>query len=243
MVSVGNGGQQDLYAVLGVAPDATSDEIARAFRERAKRLHPDVSQEPHAEAAFKDLVAANEILSNPAARAEYDRSRAPGPPMTSAAYRYPAYRRRSRSTLPIILAAVACMIVLLIVFASLGKQLGNNVTDPGTSNVGTRVLATRIVKYGVPYVRYFKPDGTPLEFPDPTPQAGSAPVGSSVYVRYLQNYPELGPLPDTPGRVPTASDAHKVLWLTGLGTAIILGTGALLRYLSRRRKREPAFRY
>src|SRR5215831_8113864 len=97
MVGVGDGGQQDLYAVLGVAPTATSGEISHAFRERAKRLHPDVNQEPHAEEAFKDLVAANEVLSNPAARAEYDRSRAPGPPMSSTTYGYSPYRRRSRS--------------------------------------------------------------------------------------------------------------------------------------------------
>jgi hypothetical protein len=241
MVSVGNGGQQDLYAVLGVAPTATSDEIARAFRERAKRLHPDINQAPHAEDAFKDLVAANEILSNPSSRAEYDKSRVPGGPPPAAYRTYSPYRRRSRSTLPIIMAAVICMVVLLFVFASLGKSLGNSVTNPGTSNIGKRVLATRINKDGMAYVRYFEPDGTPLEFPDPTPQAGSAPIGSSVYVRYLPKYPELGPFPDTSGRAPTASDAYKVQILMGIGAVIILGTGALLRYLSSRRKRALRF--
>ena len=67
----------DLYDVLGVAPSASSGEIAAAFRARAKRLHPD--RNPDATEQFKDLTLAYRTLSRPHARAAYDqRHRARG---------------------------------------------------------------------------------------------------------------------------------------------------------------------
>jgi curved DNA-binding protein len=67
----------DYYAVLGVARTATKEEIQRAYRKLARRFHPDVSQEPDAEARFKEINAAYEVLSNPEKRAQYDN---PAPP-------------------------------------------------------------------------------------------------------------------------------------------------------------------
>jgi hypothetical protein len=68
----------DLYDLLGVAPSASSGEIAAAFRARAKRLHPD--RNPDTTEQFKDLTLAYWTLSRPHARAAYDeRHRARGP--------------------------------------------------------------------------------------------------------------------------------------------------------------------
>jgi DnaJ-class molecular chaperone len=65
---------QTPYDVLGVKPGATADEIRNAYRKLAKEFHPDLNPgKPAAEARFKAVTAANDILSDPDKRARYDR--------------------------------------------------------------------------------------------------------------------------------------------------------------------------
>jgi curved DNA-binding protein len=63
---------KDYYAVMGVGRDASQDEIKRAYRKLARKYHPDVSKEPDAEARFKELGEAYEVLKDPEKRAAYD---------------------------------------------------------------------------------------------------------------------------------------------------------------------------
>jgi curved DNA-binding protein len=57
---------------MGVARDATQDEIKRTYRKLARKYHPDVSKEPDAEARFKEVGEAYEVLKDPEKRAAYD---------------------------------------------------------------------------------------------------------------------------------------------------------------------------
>ena len=66
-------GERSYYDVLGVVPNASQDDIKRAYRRLAKAYHPDVNRDPDADARFKEINEANQILSAPDRRTQYDR--------------------------------------------------------------------------------------------------------------------------------------------------------------------------
>jgi len=63
---------QDYYATLGVARDASADDIKKSYRKLARKYHPDVSKEKDAEEKFKEVQVAYDTLSDPEKRAAYD---------------------------------------------------------------------------------------------------------------------------------------------------------------------------
>ena len=63
---------KDYYKTLGVSRTASQEDIKRAYRKLARKYHPDVSKEPNAEARFKEINEANEVLKDAEKRATYD---------------------------------------------------------------------------------------------------------------------------------------------------------------------------
>jgi len=71
--------KRDYYEVLGVNRDSTPDEIKRSFRRLARQYHPDVNKDSDAEARFKEINEAYEVLSDAEKRATYDNFGHAGP--------------------------------------------------------------------------------------------------------------------------------------------------------------------
>lgn len=64
--------KRDYYEVLGIAKGASDDEIKKAYRKMAKKYHPDVNKDADAEAKFKEINEAYEVLGDPQKKATYD---------------------------------------------------------------------------------------------------------------------------------------------------------------------------
>jgi molecular chaperone DnaJ len=64
--------ERDFYVILGVERTATDAEIKRAFRKLAQQWHPDVNTDPAAQAQFKEINEAYQVLSDPDRRSRYD---------------------------------------------------------------------------------------------------------------------------------------------------------------------------
>ena len=71
--------KKNYYEILGIAEDADEDEIKKAYRKAAMQHHPDRNKDnPAAEEKFKEANEANEVLSNPQKRQQYDAFRKGG---------------------------------------------------------------------------------------------------------------------------------------------------------------------
>ncbi|VVB53734.1 Chaperone protein DnaJ [uncultured archaeon] len=63
---------RDYYEILGVGRDATAEDVKKAYRSLAKKIHPDINKSPDAEAKFKELSEAYEVLADQDKRVRYD---------------------------------------------------------------------------------------------------------------------------------------------------------------------------
>ena len=79
---------KDYYNILGVAKDASADEIKRSYRALAMRYHPDKNSSVEAEEVFKEITEAYSVLNEPERRKRYDFELFPeGAPVSVAAPR------------------------------------------------------------------------------------------------------------------------------------------------------------
>jgi hypothetical protein len=120
--------RDDLYEVLGLTPDASSDEIAAAFRCHAKRLHPDRNPgDLRAAEQFKELTLAYQTLIRPGSREAYDERHhqparsAPTGPVAPTATHDPIFRtpRRARAAIWAGIACFALGVVSAVLMAAL----------------------------------------------------------------------------------------------------------------------------
>jgi len=65
----------DLYSALGIAQSASDEQVQQAFRELARKYHPDVNKTPEAHLKFVELLKAYDVLKDADKRAAYDAAR------------------------------------------------------------------------------------------------------------------------------------------------------------------------
>jgi curved DNA-binding protein CbpA len=184
----------DYYALLGVDSSVSGDDLARAFRSRAKEIHPDTSDDPDAARKFSDLVAAYSVLSNHRTRREYDDSRGPrtvsaarvSPAGAPGAYDRPVARvakpapkqwtRRRAWT-----ALVAGAVVALVGFGAAALTWQLHQSDARRHARFFPVDATRVANGEIMFVAR---DGKVIRTREPQQHGEGNGLGPSVRVRY-----------------------------------------------------------
>jgi DnaJ-like protein/uncharacterized protein DUF3592 len=189
----------DPYAVLGVDHAASGDEIAKAFRTRAKELHPDSGAAADTTEEFSELVAAYDLLSNHRTRREYDHAvavaarpvparsgaePAAGPNRDGALVRLSG-QRWTRRTAWIALVA-GTVVALLGVFASI-VTWDLHETDARRHARYDPVSATRVGNGEIMFVTH---DGRVVRTREPTQHGEGNGLGPTVAVRYDPNDPQ-----------------------------------------------------
>lgn len=67
---------KDYYSIMGVSPEASAEEIKKAYKKLARKYHPDVSHEADAQVRFQEIGEAYDVLKDASKREEYDQYRA-----------------------------------------------------------------------------------------------------------------------------------------------------------------------
>jgi curved DNA-binding protein CbpA len=178
----------DFYAVLGVDPAATADEITAAYRSRAKRLHPDAAG-GDAAAQFHDLSAAYGVLSDARTRRDYDRVRltasAPATVPPSVGSAVPARPRRwTRRRAQVALWAGVSVTLLGVVALYFTWYLHDRDADRRAAFVP--VTAQRI---GDDQIEFVTRDGRRVQTSEPRQRGEASSQGPTVGVRYDPNDP------------------------------------------------------
>lgn len=227
-------GVVDYYEVLGVAPDASHDEIAGRFRALARTLHPDARPlAPESAEVFKRVTTAYRVLGDRDRRREYDRIRAArasvvrvdpvpaaqGQAGPAADRKQPRLTRRgARWAATGGIVAIVLGILASVVVIALQRH------DADLRRRGVEVTATVVEIGGERRLQFRDADGARVQAAEPLRSGtGRPPVGSRVEIRYD---------PDDPTEV-IASESQLArdltLWIVAVkllvGGAIFVAVG------------------
>jgi hypothetical protein len=188
----------DFYALLGVPPNADADTVTRAFREQAKRSHPDATTDEAAARRFSDVTAAYAVLGDPRQRREYDRVRSERMvgvtrdgtlvtgtvPLRPKPVRKPWSRRRATTVM-----------VIGIVVALLGIGAGFLTWSMHTHDARQRarfvpVTAVRGDGNDTSVITFMTRTGQRMLVPEPHQHGDPTGAGSTMNIRYDPAHPE-----------------------------------------------------
>jgi uncharacterized integral membrane protein len=216
----------DHYAALGIEPDASQDEIARAFRALAKELHPD--RDSGDAERFREVSAAWEVLGDPVRRLVFDEERvlpARGPlPAAVRAKPVPRWTpARARLALWGGLAIVIAGILVVLVVAN----LRSDTTAFRASTLSA--TATVIGDPRDPDIVFRTADGRTIRIPEPERASGGG-SGRRFEIRYD---------PEDPTKVKVdASTVARDITLGIVALKFVVG-GLVLAFVGARRLRRP----
>lgn len=170
---------KDYYALLGISPNATQEEIRLAFRQMARVYHPDVNNAPDAETRFREINEAYEILADPEKRKSYDffavpsedtaapQPEPPTPDIPASPASPPARKTEEQRIYPptwaiLLIVLGACIIVSVGVGALL--SLRSNRPTGGAETATVTKLTTFISPPQIPEnITVVQEDGTPVQ--------------------------------------------------------------------------------
>ena len=231
----------DLYEKLGVAPDASRDEIAAAYRARAKELHPDARPgDSTAADRFARVGTAYRVLSDPAERARYDAARrSPAPPVSAPINRAAAPApvavprptgsfRLSRRGAHWAAWGGATLVVLGVVVGAFVISLQRH--DAELRANGIAAVATVVPGNGERRLEFVTTSGRVVRATESVKTGEEQPpVGSQVRIHYDRNDPTSI----------VADESHTgrniTLWIVAV--KFVLGGGVLVWFGTRRLRR------
>jgi len=181
----------DYYALLGVDSGADADTITRAFREQAKRSHPDATDDAGAADRFADLRAAYAVLGDRVTRREYDRVRAevrapapvaapvptPSPPRTPKPW-------SARRSLTVIVAGV------LVTLLGIGAAVLTWSMHEHDARQRARFIPVTAARGASGLVSFVTADGQRIRVPEPSRHGEGNGNGLTMQIRYDPANPE-----------------------------------------------------